>query len=343
MLKELLSKYSAVCILAFLTLAVTLNVNAVTPKDLEAEIERIAAHQNIEVGIAAIHLQTGKKITVNGDKSYPLASTYKVPIAAYAFHLVEQAKLSLDQLIPLKRNERMKWSPIYDTFSYPGVSLSLLNFLEPMLIHSDNTATDVVLNNIGGGKKVTQWLKRSGNNQIRVDRTTANLVRDFYKIAQPENPEIGFGEQFDALISNHPELSRELEAQYYAEFDADPQDHGTPLAMASLLRQIWSGKLINNQHRTLLQEIMTRCETGKDRLSGKLPAYSLPIAHKTGTIGGTVNDVGVIKLPAGKGDIAIAVYTKSKSGIAETELVDAVIADISRSVYDYFILTSTSK
>lgn len=50
----------------------------------------------------------------------------------------------------------------------------------------------------------------------------------------------------------------------------------------------------------LLKEIMERCETGETRLKGLLPKGTV-IAHKTGTIGGTTNDVGVITLPHNKG------------------------------------------
>jgi beta-lactamase class A len=62
------------------------------------------------------------------------------------------------------------------------------------------------------------------------------------------------------------------------------------------------------------------------------------VAHKTGTIGGTVNDSGIIYLPDGLGHVAISVFTKDMD--TDTEDVEKVIAQISRFVYDYFYFTS---
>ena len=48
-----------------------------------------------------------------------------------------------------------------------------------MIIHSDNTATDMVLELAGGPVQVTRWLKDNGIEDIRVDRPTEGLMRDF--------------------------------------------------------------------------------------------------------------------------------------------------------------------
>jgi len=53
---------------------------------------------------------------------------------------------------------------------------------------------------------------------------------------------------------------------------------------------------LSEKSTELLLDIMERCETGAGRLKGLLPEGTV-IAHKTGTIGGTTNDVGIITLP----------------------------------------------
>jgi beta-lactamase class A len=62
------------------------------------------------------------------------------------------------------------------------------------------------------------------------------------------------------------------------------------------------------------------------------------VAHKTGTIGGTVNDSGIIYLPDGMGHVAISLFTKDMD--IDTGDVEEIIAQISRFVYDYFYFTS---
>jgi beta-lactamase class A len=64
------------------------------------------------------------------------------------------------------------------------------------------------------------------------------------------------------------------------------------------------------------------------------------VAHKTGTIGGTTNDVGIVTLPQGAGQVAIAVFVKSSTKpIPERE---RVIAQIARAVHDFFLFRPAS-
>jgi beta-lactamase class A len=64
------------------------------------------------------------------------------------------------------------------------------------------------------------------------------------------------------------------------------------------------------------------------------------VAHKTGTVGGVVNDIGIIYLPDGAGHVAIALLSKRTR--ASTEQVEKTLAQIARYAYDYFYFTSGS-
>ena len=65
-------------------------------------------------------------------------------------------------------------------------------------------------------------------------------------------------------------------------------------------------------------EILKATTTGSARIKGLLPAGTV-VAHKTGTTGtvmdfnGSTNDAGVILLPGGGGQLAIAVYVKGST------------------------------
>ena len=73
-------------------------------------------------------------------------------------------------------------------------------------------------------------------------------------------------------------------------------------------------------------------------MSGRIPAQQLPLAHKTGTLGGTVNDVGVITLPEERGFVVIAVYTRGDSAV-DVDDGERAVAEISRTIYDYFLFS----
>jgi beta-lactamase class A len=79
---------------------------------------------------------------------------------------------------------------------------------------------------------------------------------------------------------------------------------------------------------------MRRCETGLTRIKGSLPPGT-EVMHKTGTIGMTTNDVGIVTLPGDGGHVVISVFVKS----SEKEIPDRerAIAEVSRAVYDYFL------
>ena len=59
------------------------------------------------------------------------------------------------------------------------------------------------------------------------------------------------------------------------------------------------------------------------------------VAHKTGTIGGTTNDVGIITLPDDAGHVVIAAFVKGSSRPVESR--ERAIAEVSRAVYDFFL------
>ena len=141
----------------------------------------------------------------------------------------------------------------------------------------------------------------------------------------------GFLEEFNQLNEKNSDKHREKAAEKFAK---DPRDTSTPEDMAYLLYQIWAGKTLSPESTTLLKDTMLACETGTLRIRGMLPP-GIEVANKTGTIGGTTNDVGVITLPDYAGQVIIVVFVKdSKLEVPERE---KVIAQISRAAYDYFL------
>lgn len=307
------------------------------PKDmLIDELTRISQAASGQIGIAALHLETGVHVSVNGAMLFPMASTYKVPIAAYLFHLIDQNRLSLDRMIAVERRNLVSSSIISTYFRQPGISLSLYNLIELMLTESDNTATDVVIGEVGGSATVTGWLRSIGIDRMRVDRTTAELLRQYAGMPAPTGEKESFLDQYEDLRAKgrHEIFELDGSSPVYIAFEKDPQDQATPDAMVELLEKIWREKIFSAHGVELLRGVMGRCKTGAARLSGRMPAGVL-VAHKSGTIAGTVNDVGYITLPNRRGHIAIAVFIKAAVGPREDH--EVVIADIARTVYDYFM------
>lgn len=296
------------------------------------EVTRLAKITDGEVGLTAVHIESGRRIALNESDRFPMASTFKVPIAVQIFSKVDRGELRLDQMVTLEPHDLHPGSgTLSNLFKQPGVSLSLRNLMELMLLISDNSATDIVLRLAGGPEAVTAKMRELGIAGINVNRPTVRLISDWLGADVPPEkdwtPEL-WGKLYSAV-------SAETRKAAEAKFNTDPRDTAQPSAMADLLLKIYSKKLHKPQSAELLLDIMRRCQTGDARIKGMLPP-DIELAHKTGSIGGTVNDVGILTLPDNAGHVAIALFVKQGS---KPEVSEKAIAQISRSVYDYFLFT----
>ena len=307
-------------------------------RHLAAEVERLAKNARGTVGVAAYHLETGRGITLNGDVRFPMASTYKVPIAVQILSMVDDGALSLRDMIELTEDDiYLTASAISDLLDDPGVQLSIHNLLELMLQISDNIATDILFREAGGAKAVTGKMAEHGVDGIRVDRTTWALIANWLGRADVTVEGGIHPNDFRTLLE--AERTDEDLAANNAAFNADPRDTATPAAMASLLQRIWEGDILSEESSRLLIDIMYRCQTGEARLKGSLPPGTA-VAHKTGTIGETTNDVGIIDLPGDAGHVVTVVYIK-ESKLESNAAMEPVIAQIARAVHDYFVFSPT--
>lgn len=102
----------------------------------------------------------------------------------------------------------------------------------------------------------------------------------------------------------------------------------TPRSMAKLLKLIYQDKLLNSASKELLLGYMKNSIT-PERLVAGVPK-TVEVAHKIGSWSGAMSDIGIVF--AENRAYAISVYTE---GVAWGAATDAVIAGISRKVYDF--------
>ena len=299
--------------------------SAVQPASLSQQLEAIAAVPTGRVGIAAIDLATGREVAVRGSESFPMASVVKIAVAAAYLAEVDAGRRSLAKSITLDESIRSGSDGIGKLMPHPGVTLSAANLIELMLTVSDNTATDMLIANLGGTRAVQRWLNRNRVAGLRIDREIARLVLD--NLGLPMLP----GKTAAQTLWASDRLTIEARAVAVASFDFDSRDTASPLAIARFLARLDKGEMLKPASRTFLLDTMARCRTGADRIPAGLPAGT-PVAHKTGTLAGTSNDVGIVTLPD-KRRIAIAVFTR---GIAEGPARAKIIADATRVLFNQF-------
>jgi beta-lactamase class A len=302
----------------------------------EAEIGRLARAAGGEVGVLARNLETGATLSLNDGAPFPMASTFKIAVAGTILAQVDAGRLELQQMVPVDPDLVLSSEGIAETFPFPGVSASVHNLIETMLTHSDNTATNVLTRLAGGPAAVTAWVKSKGIDGMRIDGDTNGIVGRFFGLPAGGEP---VEAQLKKLAAADPTLD-DQGTKPNPKFDDDPRDSSTPKAMVQLLAKIADGHVLSPASTQVLLGSMERCTTGLKRLRGMLPPGTL-VRDKTGTIGGTVNDVGIITLPEGRGRIAIAVFIKKSAKPFEER--ERVIAQIARSVYDYMLIESAGE
>ena len=308
-------------------------------KKLERAVARLARASGGTLGVSAIHIETGRRVSFNGGERFPMASVYKFPIALRLLQRVERGEVKLDD--PVKLGEfdfRIGYSPIAEMANNTPVTFTVGRLLELMLGESDNTASDALLRLAGGPAAVTARLRELGVKEIDINRPEGQLIMDHRGVREYPPESQWTLSMFERLNQNISQAEREAASRRYAE---DPRDTSSPDAMADLLVKLHRREVLTqpaNVERVL--QIMTETPTGPARLKGLLPAGTI-VAHKTGSMGGTTNDVGLITLPDGSGHLAIAIFVKgSPKDQPERE---RAIAEIARTIYDYFVTHADAK
>ena len=299
---------------------------------LQQELDRLVSSFDGEAGVYALDLRSGRAAHANPEVGFPMASTVKVPVAVHILGLVDEGKLDLQQQVLLKEGDiyPSMGGPV-DIHLTPGSAITLRDLLHMMLTVSDNNATDILIRLGGGTAAVNARMRALGVQGIRVDRYIWEMLSHYLgKLdASPSKPV----SPADYAVLDSAKRSAEERQRFTRLYNADPRDTSTPAGMASLLRLVWEGKALKPATTHVLKAILLDCRTGQDRLKGMLPDAT-PVAHKTGTVGDVINDVGVITLPAGKGAVVVAVFLKSDQ---DDRARDRMIAQVARAAYDYFV------
>ena len=308
-------------------------------RNVERHLARLAARAGGTVGVAAVHLETGRGVSVNGAVRFPMASTMKVAVAVQLLTVVERGELGLDSMVALEPHHVHPGSGIISRrFRVPGLALSIRNLLELALVASDNSASDILLDLAGGADAVTERLRKLGFADISIARPTIQLLADVEGVTELPSAVPLTPSRWSRLTAAVPSERRQAAERA---FFTDPRDTTTPEAMARCVAAIGRGEALSPQPTTLLLDAMARCETGNDRLRGLLPPNTR-VAHKSGSIDGAgrrraprlTADVGIVELPRGAGHVAIAAFVKGSTLAAKTQ--NRVIARMARAVYDCF-------
>src|SRR5436190_7615702 len=321
-------------LLSFFLICFSASAWAVDIATLRAQIEKLIPRARGEVGVAIKHVESGVEVLVNADKTYPMASTYKVPILTEIFYQRAAGKLALSDRIEVTPADVHPGGTIALLLDGPGLQMSIHNLIQLMMRVSDNSAADILINKVGAAN-VTARMRGLGLDSNRVDRTTLEMILDQEGLDYATYGKLPIAQLRERLDAIDPQTA----ARANERFNKLEKDVATPRQMNLLLEKIYRGEIVDRASSDEIIEFMNHSMIGQARIPGSLPEGTR-VVHKTGTISGSTNDTGIVFLPDGR-HLLITVFTRdAKAPAADRE---RVIADISKYAYDYFVFNPAGK
>lgn len=134
----------------------------------------VAKYDYLSPGMFFMEVDTGNYLNINGDKSFSAASTIKLPILMALFQEVDAGRVKLNETLTVKRDLIAAGS---GELQYsPGAKLSLWQTATKMIAISDNTATNMIINRLGGKNPLNSKFRSWGLRKTVIRRQLGDFA-----------------------------------------------------------------------------------------------------------------------------------------------------------------------
>jgi beta-lactamase class A len=311
---------------------------------LQARLEALDTRQG-RLGVFVRDLDSGISVSHRADQSWYLASMVKLPVAIAVLRGVSNGDYTLATPLTLRAADYVDGAGPTNLQSI-GSQLTVGELIERMVIHSDNTASDMLIDFVGIGavNDVVQTALPQGMGRIT---SLADVRRHVYAQLTPAATQL---EGRDLLLLRqqrtdaeriellgrllqtpphhfgHATLRSAYEAYYAMGLNSGRLD-----AYGLLLERLAEGRLLSAEHTSYLLDVMERVQTGPQRLKAGLPPTAR-FAHKTGTQRERVCDAGVVTPAGSQRRIVVVACVRGEASLARAErLLAAVGAALAES------------
>ena len=249
-----------------------------SPDPLRDRIRQITAGFDGTIALYARNLDTGRDVGIDPDARVRTASTIKLPILCALEALVAEGKARWDERLTIRPEDKVSGSGVLSEFT-DGATVSLRDAATLMIVVSDNTATNLILDRISADT-VNDYLDRIGlpltrsMRKIRGDGTALKPAEGWSRAGRlPENERFGIGSS-------------------------------TPREMVQLLAMLAEGRIVSPAASKDVLDILERQQfkTGLGRHAG-----DLRVASKSGSLDALRSDVGIVYTKGGRLAIAMTV------------------------------------
>ena len=238
------------------------------PAWLDRRVRDEAAKFEGTVSLYAKNLDTGAEYSFGGDERVRTASTIKIAVMIEAYARVAEGRAKWTDELVLTNEKKVSGSGILQEFS-DGLHLTLRDAVTLMMVLSDNTATNLVID-VLGADAVNARMQSLGMTETRLMRKIGG-GGDSEEGKKEENKRFGLGRT-------------------------------TPHEMVTLLEKLERGEVVSPSVSKEMIDLMKR-EQGTDGIWRAL--WKTPKATKSGALDALRSNIGIIYHTRGR--IALAV------------------------------------
>ena len=168
--------------------------------ELQTPIKALMArYRFLTPGIFFMDLQTGDYLNINGDRAFSAASTIKYPILIALFQEVDAGRINLNEPLVMQRKHVTGGSGDMQ-YRRVGTKISLLETVTKMMTISDNTATNMIIDRLGGKANLNQRFNTWGLQSTVIH----NMLGDFKGTNKTSAKDLV---RLSALITNNQLIS----------------------------------------------------------------------------------------------------------------------------------------
>ena len=231
------------------------------------------------VSLYAKNLDTGATFGIREAEPVRTASTIKLAILCSVFDQVARSQAKFTDPLTVTDAEQVSGSGIIGTELTPGVRLPLADVAHLMIVLSDNTATNMILERFGADS-VNAYLDKIG----------ITTTRSLRKIR-------GDGNQLKAA-AGWSAAGKLPENQKYGIGVSTPRD------MVTILDRLEHGDVVSPEASKEILAILKRCQ---DNTGIRRHFSDLTVANKTGALDTLRSDIGIVYSKGGRITMAITV------------------------------------
>ena len=243
--------------------------------ELGRKLGALASKHKGKVAVYAKNLATGDTVAINADVPVATASVIKLPLMLQAYEQVKAGKLKLTDSLELTKENQVPGSGVLSMMD-PGLKLTLKDAITLMIVLSDNTATNMLIDSVG--------LKPTNEMLAGMGLKDTHFYKKVYKPA--EGPQPADQKKFGLGKTTAKEMAEVLESIYRCKLG----DRVLCTQMISIMRQ--------QQYRNMIPRYLEVQDTSE---------YLSAIGDKIGQLDDVRNDVAIVY--SKKGPIIISIFT----------------------------------